>query len=61
MYILVLYVFNRNFDKCLHLFKSYDRLLSVIDLSDIVLRPIGPTTHWSDDPSVLRPIGPTNH
>ena len=35
MYILVLYVFNRNFDKCLQLFKSYDRLLNVMDLSDI--------------------------
>ena len=37
-YILVLYVFNRNFDECLHLFKSSDRLLIVVALSDIIMK-----------------------
>ena len=27
----------------------------------LVLRPIGPTTHWSYGPWFLRPIGPTAH
>ena len=37
------------------------RCVHVIGYSPLVLRPIGPTTHWSDDPLVLRPIGPTTH
>ena len=35
IYTLVLDVFNRNYE-CLHLFKSSDRLLSVVALSDII-------------------------
>ena len=27
----------------------------------LVLRPIGPTTHWSYGPLVLQPIGPRTH
>ena len=30
--------FNRNFDECLHLFKSSDHLLSVVALSDISIQ-----------------------
>ena len=41
------------FDKCW--FAEVD----LTGYSPLVLRPIGPTTHWSYDPLVLRPIGPT--
>ena len=38
MYTLVLYVFNRNFDECLHLFRSSDRLYSVVASSYIIIK-----------------------
>ena len=35
--------------------------LSLVGSMSIVLRPTGPTAHWSYGPLVLRPIGPTAH
>ena len=38
--------FNRNFDECLHLFKSSDRLLSVVALSDIIIKYFSHKQSW---------------
>ena len=47
MYVLYMF-FNRNFDECLHvhLFKSSDRLLSVVALTDIIIKYFSHKQSW---------------